>query len=86
LATIRRLQETEHEHGQHLLGRLFHFMSATLSSTIDQPSTLATEIDLIRAYLDVCASRMNGHLIVLCDVPAELHTHQFPPPHPRDTR
>jgi hypothetical protein len=78
LATIRRLQETEHERGQHLLGRLFHFMSATLSSTIDQPSTLATEIELIRAYLDVCASRMGGRLTVLCDVPPELYAHQFP--------
>jgi histidine kinase len=78
LATIRRLHETDHEHGQRLLGRLFHFMSSTLSSTTDGPSTLAAEIDLIRAYLDVCASRMSGRLSVLCEIPDELQAHPFP--------
>ena len=79
LATIRRLHETDYEHGQHLLGRLFQYMSATLSSVSDGPSTLEREIALVRAYLDVCASRMDGRLIVRWEVPAALQARQFPP-------
>ena len=79
LATIRRLQEIDHERGRHLLGRLFHYMSATLSGATEAVSTLEREITLVQAYLDVCASRMGGRLTVCCEVPAELLDCTFPP-------
>jgi hypothetical protein len=60
LATIRRLHETDPEDGQRVLGRLFHYMSATLSETPAQRATLADEVSLVCAYLDVCASRMRA--------------------------
>jgi Histidine kinase len=79
LATIRRLHETDHQRGQHLLGRLFHYMSATLSGAAETVSTLETEIALVQAYLEVCASRMGGRLTVCCEVPPELQSRPFPP-------
>ena len=79
LATIRRLHETDPEQGQHVLGRLFHYMSATLGDAADQRSTLGDEIDLVVAYLDVCASRMTGRLLVSTKVEPALRSLDFPP-------
>jgi hypothetical protein len=79
LATIRRLREIDPERGQHLLGRLFDYMSATLADENTRRSSLADEVDLVRAFLDVCASRMSGRLLVTCDVPEALGALPFPP-------
>ncbi len=79
LATIRRLQETDPSRGQHLLGRLLQYLSATLASDPTCRSSLGKEVSLVCAYLDVCASRMGGRLTVCCDVPAELESVDFPP-------
>jgi hypothetical protein len=79
LATIRRLHETDPEDGQRVLGRLFHYMSATLSEAPAQRSTLADEISLVGAYLDVCASRMSGRLTVLTEIEPGLERLDFPP-------
>jgi len=79
LATIRSLRQSDPDQGQHLLGRLFDYMSATLGGEAARPSTLADEIELVRAYLDVCASRMSGRLVVTCDVPKALLALPFPP-------
>ena len=79
LATIRRLQETEPEGGQALLGRLFHYMSATLGGASDRRSTIGEEIALVRAYLDVCAFRMTGRLAVQTSVDDGLLDVPFPP-------
>lgn len=79
LATVRRLHETDPERGQDLLGRLFHYMSETLTDSPRLRATLGDEITLVRAYLDVCASRMNGRLAVLVDVPDDIAALDFPP-------
>ena len=79
LATIRRLHETDPQDGQRVLGRLFHYMSATLSEGPAQRSTLADEVDLVRAYLDVCASRMSGRLVVRTEIEPGLEGLDFPP-------
>ncbi len=79
LATIRRLQETDPQQGQHVLERLLHYMSATLAETTDRRSSLRDEIDLVQAYLDVCASRMTGRLNVITEAPEALMGLSFPP-------
>ncbi len=79
LATIRRLQETEPEQGQDLLGRLFHYMSATLGASSSHRSTIGDEVALVQAYLEVCASRLNGRLTIRTDVAADLAGLEFPP-------
>ena len=79
LATIRRLHETDPDQGQHVLGRLFHYMSSTLGEAASRRSTLRDEIDLVLAYLDVCASRMTGRLLVHTEVEEGLRGLDFPP-------
>ena len=79
LATIRRLHETDPAKGRHVLDRLFQFMSATLGGSVDARSTLGREVELVCAYLDVCASRMDGRLRVEVRVEAGLEAVDFPP-------
>ena len=79
LATIRRLQETDPAKGRHVLDRLFQFMSATIGESANARSTLAREIELVCAYLDVCASRMTGRLRVEVQVEDGLRNMDFPP-------
>jgi len=79
LATIRRLHETDPEYGRRVLDRLFHYMSQTLKETPNQRSTLADEISLTCAYLEVCASRMSGRLVVENRVDSALGKIEFPP-------
>jgi signal transduction histidine kinase len=78
LATIRRLHQTDGAKGHRLLERLLHYMSATLESDPRRSATLGDELDLCRAYLEVCASRMQGRLVVRCDVAADLLGQPFP--------
>ncbi len=79
LATIRRLHETDPQQGQRVLARLLHYMAATLSEAPAHRCTLADEIRLVCAYLEVCASRMSGRLIVLTEVEPGLEGLAFPP-------
>ena len=79
LATIRRLHETDPQQGQYVLGRLFQYMSATLDEAPEQRSSLGDEIDLVKAYLDVCVSRMTGRLEVVIQAPVSLSGLSFPP-------
>ena len=80
LATVRRLQQTEPDQGAQLLG---HFL-AYLRSTLPQRSgsdtdTLGCEVDLVRAYLGVVATRMAGRLTLRFDVPDALRAAALPP-------
>jgi signal transduction histidine kinase len=83
LATIRSLHGTDPDRGQQLLGRLLQLMSATLGCRQREGSpgggtTLGGEIELVLAYLDVCAARMQGQLIVRRDVSERLLDLDFP--------
>jgi LytS/YehU family sensor histidine kinase len=80
LATIRSLHVTDPERGQLLLGRLLQMMTATLGcrSPDGNRTTLGGEVELVMAYLDVCAARMQGELTVLRDVPEALRDRDFP--------
>jgi hypothetical protein len=78
LATIRRLQQIDAARSQRLLGGLLDYMSATLD---DRPvgKSLGDELRLVVAYLEVCAARMAGPLLIRQDVPPELEQIKFPP-------
>lgn len=79
LGTIRSLRDSDPRHGQHLLSRLLDYMSATLSCADGQKTTLGDEIKLVLAYLDLCASRMQGRLTVRCETAADLAGCSVPP-------
>ena len=76
LATIRRLQRTDPEQGRQVLARLLQYMSAALAER--SGSSLGEELALVRAYLEVCASRMSGGLIVETQVDETLLGMPFP--------
>jgi LytS/YehU family sensor histidine kinase len=78
LATIQRLGKTAPMRGLHLLTRLFDFMTANLKSTGGEQSTLGAELDLARAYLDVCEARMGRRLSTIWEVDETLRAHPFP--------
>ncbi len=78
LATIQSLGRSAPTEGKHLLGRLFDFIAANLTSADGGRSTLGTELDLCRAYLDVCGARMGGRLQVVWDIDDALRALPFP--------
>jgi Histidine kinase len=78
LATIQRLGKTAPMRGLHLLTRLFDFMTANLKSTGGEQSTLGSELDLARAYLDVCEARMGARLSIVWEIDETLRAHPFP--------
>jgi signal transduction histidine kinase len=79
LATIKRFGQTAPAAAYALLDRLFDYISAMLRTSRRLHSDLGSELDLVHAYLDVCAVRMNGKLMVVDEVPAELRAGSFPP-------
>jgi signal transduction histidine kinase len=79
LATIKRFGQTVPAAAQSLLDRLFAYIAAMLRTTQQQESDLGSELDLVHAYLDVCAVRMDGRLSVRDSIPPDLRASKFPP-------
>ena len=78
LATIQSLGRTSPAQGLGLLSRLFDFITANVTSSEGDLSTLGAELDLARAYLDVCKARMGPRLTVDWNVDQALRAHPFP--------
>ncbi|CAN5918594.1 sensor histidine kinase [soil metagenome] len=79
LATVRRLQRTDHGQGAQLLSDFLAYLHATLPDMQKEGSTLGQEIDLVRAYLGVVSARMHGRLDVIIDISKGLRACEFPP-------
>jgi hypothetical protein len=79
LATIKRFGQTAPAEGHALLERLFDYISATLSAAQIRQSSLGAELELVRAYMDVCAVRMGSRLKFIDRADGVLHSCQFPP-------
>ncbi|THD62871.1 histidine kinase [Phenylobacterium sp.] len=78
LATIKRLGVTSPREGRQLLSRFLDFTTATLSAEREAETTLGQELDLAKAYLDVCAARMGERLTVVWDVDEAARDRRFP--------
>jgi hypothetical protein len=78
LATIKRLGLISPQEGRHLLSRFLDFTTATLSAEHHAETTLGQELDLAKAYLDVCAARMGARLTVVWDVDEATRDRRFP--------
>jgi sensor histidine kinase YesM len=79
LANVTALIGTDPALARRLLERLNVYLRASLSRTRADTSTLADELELLRAYLDVCRIRMGERLHYRFDVPFELSAKPFPP-------
>lgn len=79
LATIKRLSQTAPAQGQALVERLYDYVSSILDMSRRSRSTLGAELDLVLAYLDVCAVRMESRLAVINAVDPALRSLIVPP-------
>jgi hypothetical protein len=79
LANVRRLLRIDGPAGRAMLGDLLRYLQIALPRMRAEESTLARELELVRAFLAVHQVRMGPRLRVLYDVPAELETRTVPP-------
>ncbi len=79
LANVIALIETNPPLARRLLEHLNVYLRATLARTRSEQATLGEEMDLLRAYLDICRIRMGERLRYVFDVPENLSSRPFPP-------
>ena len=78
LAHVRRLYETDPAAGARMLHNLADYLAGALPQ-MRAASTLAREIDHVRAYLDIQRIRMGRRLEYEIDLPAALRDAELPP-------
>ena len=79
LATVKRLYRSEPASGDRMLERLRHYLAHALPKIRGEETTLESEFELVRAYLDVLQVRMGERLAFSVSVAPELAREPFPP-------
>jgi len=79
LASVQYLIETDPAAASRMLGHLIDYLRAALPQLRARSSTLAREMSLAEAYLNILAMRLGPRLRFTIDVPGELRDHPFPP-------
>jgi signal transduction histidine kinase len=79
LSNVASLIETDPRGARRMLEHFTDYLRAGLQRTREQPTTLADELAVITAYLEIQAIRMGARLQFGVDVPDELHALALPP-------
>src|SRR6185437_12907727 len=79
LASVQYLIETDPAEASRMLGHLIDYLRAALPQLRARSSTLAREMSLAAAYLNILAMRLGPRLSFTIDLPDELRDHSFPP-------
>jgi len=79
LASVQYLTETDPAAASRMLGHLIAYLRAALPQLRARSSTLAREMSLAEAYLNILAMRLGPRLRFTIDVPDDLRDHPFPP-------
>ena len=79
LASVQYLVETDPKQANVLLGHLIGYLRAALPQLRASSSTLAREMSLAEAYLNILKMRIGPRLSFTIDVPGDLREHPFPP-------
>ncbi len=79
LAHVRALYRRDPERGRRMLERFLDYLEAALPRVRQADSTLAQELELARAYLDIQQIRIGGRLAFSIEVPEEILGLRFPP-------
>jgi len=79
LANVTALISSDPALARQLLERLIVYLRASLSRTRAANATFGDEVELLRAYLDICRIRMGERLRYVFEVPPELLAKPFPP-------
>ena len=78
LATVKRLYRTEPVDGARMMNHLKEYLQAALPKMRNQLPTLVTELELVRAYLEILAIRMGDRLSFTVDAPGVIPDTPFP--------
>ena len=78
LANAQTLTRSDPAGADTMLGHLIHYLRMAVTGNRDA-TTLESELDRVRAYLDIMRIRMAERLKVEIDVPPELRTLAMPP-------
>jgi len=79
LANVHRLYQTDPGLGRQMLANFVAYLRAALPQMRRDETTLAQEVELARAYLNVLQVRMGERLRFRLDVPSDLDALPFPP-------
>ena len=79
LANVQALVETGSPRAADVLKSLIAYLRAAMPRLHDQQATLADELALVRAYLELMRMRMPDRLDFVLAVPPELNGRGFPP-------
>ena len=79
LANVISLVDTEPAAAKRMVERLIDYLRRAAAASSNGASTLATQVELLRAYLDLIVLRMGSRLSYRVDVPADLATLALPP-------
>ncbi len=79
LANVQHLTDTDPALASQMLGSLIRYLRAALPRMREQASTLAREIEMVRAYLEIQRVRMGDRLQFDIDVPDALLADAMPP-------
>jgi len=79
LSNIMSLLETDLEKAKSMLVDLIHYLRTSLSKTRNKTTTIAQEMEMIRAYLNIFKIRMGDRLRYNIDIPDTIKDFPFPP-------
>ncbi|MGE5616178.1 MAG: sensor histidine kinase [Bacillota bacterium] len=79
LASVQALTEVDPDRASEMTGHLIQYLRNALPKMRESISTVAQEIDLVRAYLNILKMRMGDRLTFEIDVPPQLANAPFPP-------
>ena len=79
LAQVERLFEVDAALAAHMLDDLIAYLRAAMPLMRDTSSTVAQEVELARAYLDIARLRLGERLRVSIDVPPDTSGARMPP-------
>ena len=79
LANVQHLTETDPAKASLMLGSLIRYLRAALPRMREQASTLAREIEMVRAYLEIQRVRMGDRLRFDIEAPDALLANAMPP-------
>jgi len=78
LSSVLSLLDTDLEKGKSMLLNFMQYLRASLDKSRDSASTIAQEMEIIRAYLDIFKVRMGERLRYVIDVPENIMHLPFP--------
>ncbi len=79
LAHVKWLYRRDPANGRRMLDRLLDYLRAALPRVRQPTATLAEELQLAHAYLDIQQLRIGGRLAFTIEAPAEIAQLRFPP-------